>query len=79
MMGHFFTFAFAMLVAGFAIVVLVVIFIARLFKRQPSSGGAEESRNEAKMIQEIYDGLSRMEDRIESLETLLLDKERKEK
>ena len=31
--------------------------------------------DETKMIQEIYQGLSKMEDRIDSLETILLSKE----
>jgi hypothetical protein len=30
------------------------------------------------MIQEIYQGLSRMEGRVEALETIILDRERKE-
>jgi len=30
------------------------------------------------MIQEIYQGLSRMEERVESLETIILDRERKD-
>jgi phage shock protein B len=30
-------------------------------------------RNEAAMIQEIYDGMSRLEERVETLETLVLD------
>ena len=33
--------------------------------------------NEAHVIQEIYHGLSKMEQRVETLETLLLEKERK--
>jgi phage shock protein B len=34
---------------------------------------------EAKKIQEMYQGLSRMEGRVESLETIILDHERKER
>lgn len=34
--------------------------------------------DEAKQMQELYQGLVRMERRIESLETLLLDREQKE-
>ena len=30
--------------------------------------------NEAKMIQEIYQGLLRMEERVEALETIILDR-----
>ncbi len=43
-------------------------------------GRNESSREseEARMIQEVYQGLSRLEERIESLETILLDRERKD-
>jgi phage shock protein B len=34
--------------------------------------------DEARMIQEIYQGLSRMEERVESLETILLDSDKKD-
>ncbi len=34
---------------------------------------------ETKMIQEIYQGISRMETRIDALETILFDKDRKER
>lgn len=33
---------------------------------------------DAKMIQEMYLGLTRMEERVEALETILLEKERKD-
>jgi phage shock protein B len=33
---------------------------------------------EARLIQEIYQGLSQMEKRVEALETILLDRERKD-
>ena len=38
-----------------------------------------ESQEETRMIQEIHHGLMRMEDRVESLETLLLDTDRKKR
>lgn len=37
---------------------------------------ADDQAEEAKMIQEIYKGLARMESRVEALETILLDRER---
>lgn len=74
-MGHFFTFVFAILLVGLTILTLVVIFIVRLLRGNARSN-PEESRNEAKMIQELYHGFSRMEERVEALETLLLDAER---
>jgi phage shock protein B len=46
-------------------------------------GGSQKSRTrsseEARMIQEIYRGLSKMEKRVESLETILMDRYGKEK
>jgi phage shock protein B len=36
------------------------------------------STEETKLMQELYQGLARMEERIEALETLLIDRERKE-
>lgn len=38
------------------------------------SGGSRKSQSEeARIIQEIYHGLSRMEERIDALETILMD------
>jgi len=39
----------------------------------------QHSAEEAEMIQELYQGLAKMEERTEALETLLLDRERKER
>ena len=44
------------------------------FSRQSQQSHAEEAR----MIQEIYQGLSRMEGRVEALETIILERTRKE-
>ena len=42
--------------------------------RQSSSGKTKNSsRDEAMMVQEIYRGLEKMEQRIEALETILMD------
>lgn len=78
MMGGFMTFAFSMLLVGLVIVALVVVLIAKLLKGGSGAENKAERTNEAKLIQELYHGLSRMEDRVESLETILLDKESKE-
>ena len=44
-------------------------------------GGAsrKDHAEDSKIIQEIYQGLSRMEDRVEALETILLDQEKKDR
>ena len=68
---------------------LIVIFIAlilgtvatfiRILKGDVSRKSQSYDAKEAGMIQEIFQGLTRMEERVETLETLLLDRERKEK
>jgi phage shock protein B len=37
----------------------------------------KDQADDSKVIQEIYQGLSRMEERIEALETILLDREKR--
>jgi phage shock protein B len=49
--------------------------LAGLFSRDKR----EESADEARMVQEMYQSLSRLEERVEVLETLLLDAERRAK
>ncbi len=62
-----------------AIIPVTTLLAIRLFKGGISVRHREAANQEAKMIQEIYQGLARMETRVEALETLLLEKERKEK
>ena len=38
----------------------------------------QDQAEDSKIIQEIYQGLSRMEERVESLETILLDQDKKD-
>lgn len=49
--------------------------IVRIVSR--GSGSENGSVDESKLIQEIYHGLTKMEQRVEALEALLLDRERK--
>ena len=51
------------------------ILLAIKFLRGGQSAG--DQAEETKMIQEIYTSLSRMEERVEALETILLDQERR--
>lgn len=56
----------------------IVVWLAR--KGGGSGKKATKDLNEeARMIQEIYHGLNRMEDRVEALETLLLDSDRRKR
>lgn len=50
-----------------------VLVIIRMRNSGLSSSSRTASKDEAMMIQEIYQGLERMEKRIESLETILMD------
>jgi len=63
---------------GLVIFTATVLIAIRIIR-----GGASESRshlsaNETQTVQETYKSLSAMEKRIEALETILVDKERKE-
>jgi phage shock protein B len=49
----------------------------RIVKEGVSRKAQAYQADETRMIQEIYQGLSKMEQRIEALETILLDRERK--
>ena len=64
------------------ITAIVFCFVLRLKKTQ--GGGSIRQReqlnaDETKLIQEIHQGLSRMEERVEALETILVDLERNKK
>ena len=50
-----------------------VLVIMRMRNSGLSSSSRSSYENEARMIQEIYQGLDRMEKRIEALETILMD------
>jgi phage shock protein B len=58
---------------------LLGVFLLLAIKIFRGSGGSKKERRatadeEARLIQEIYQGLTRMERRVESLETILFDR-----
>jgi phage shock protein B len=64
------------------VIKLIVIFgfiLGILKLRQGSGKDKKKDEEDTKIIQELYQGFERMEDRVESLETLLLNKTKKEK
>jgi phage shock protein B len=72
------------IVFGSIILLFVIIFSFVLtLKRIPGSGsmrrGSKLDADETRLIQEIHQGLSRMEERVEALEIILLDRERNKK
>jgi len=59
--------------------VIIFAFILGILKlRQGSGKNKERDAEDTKTIQELYQGFERMEERVESLETLLLDKNKKD-
>lgn len=70
-----------MIVFGGIVLALVVIGSTilmglKILKGGISQKGQKNQSNEARVIQEIYQGLAKMEDRVESLETILMEKEK---
>ena len=58
----------------FGIPITVIICGTVIFLKKKQS--AQDSPEEAKVMQEIHQGLSRMEQRIEALETILYDQQK---
>jgi len=70
-------------VFGSAILILAIIagtilLAIRMIKGGTSPKDRQQLADEARMIQEIYHGMSELESRVESLETILLDIEKKD-
>ena len=70
------------IVFGSIIAVIVIIFgfvlaMAKIKRGGSFRHGEELQAEETRLIQELHRGLSRMEERVEALETILLDKEGK--
>jgi phage shock protein B len=62
---------FAALICG------TILALAKMRQSGLSKGTKNSRTDEAKIIQEIYQGLSKMEARIEALETILMDSQDK--
>ena len=70
---------FGGLVLALAIIGSTILIGIRIVKGGFSRKGQAYQADETRMIQELYQGLSKMEERVEALETILLDQERKGK
>jgi phage shock protein B len=51
----------------------------RIIKGDPNQRNRETQVEEMRLMQDLHDGLQRMERRIEALETIILDRPRKER
>jgi phage shock protein B len=66
-------------VLALAIIGSTVLMAIKILKGGLSRKGQRFQAEEARMIQEMYQGLSRMEERVQALETIILDRERKDR
>ncbi len=66
-------------VIALAVICGTILLAIRIIKGDSARGGQKAEADEAKMIQEIYQGLSRIEERVEALETILLDRAKGDK
>lgn len=56
-----------------------IVIIIRTIKGKPPLKNGQSQADEAMMIQEIYQGLTEMEKRVEALETIILETSRKDR
>ncbi len=67
---------FGSLIALATLICGTILIIIKTRRNQNSSGATDSE--EAKIIQEIYQGLEKLEERIESLETILMEDQEKD-
>ena len=70
---------FAGIVLALAIIGSTILMGLKIIKGGATPKGQKTQTDEAKIIQEIYQGLARMEERVEALETIIIDKEKDRK
>jgi len=66
-------------VLALAIIGSTILMAIKILKGGISRKDQQIQNEEAKIIQEIYQGFSRIEERVEALETIILDRERKDR
>ena len=66
-------------ILALAILGSIVLMAIKIIKGGITPRSQKLEAQETKNIQEIYKGLSRMEERVEALESILLDRERKDR
>ncbi|MBN2123786.1 MAG: hypothetical protein JW821_05815 [Deltaproteobacteria bacterium] len=62
-----------------AIIGSTILIGIKILKGGASPRGQRFQADEARIVQEIHQGLSRLEERIEALETIVMDRERKDR
>lgn len=70
---------FGGVILALAIIGSTVLLGIKIIKGGISSKGGRSEAEQARIIQEVYEGLNRMETRVEALETILMEREGKDK
>jgi phage shock protein B len=73
------TVVFSGIVLALAIISGTILMAIKIIKGGVSRKDREKLSNEAGMVQEIYQGMGHLEERIETLETILLDREKRKR
>ena len=74
----FVSIVFGGIVLSLAIIGSTILMAIKLIKGGFSRKDQQFQTDEARVIQEIYQGLSRMEERVEALETIILDRKERQ-
>ena len=56
----------------------ILVMGVKVVRGNLATGDGTDKSEETRMIQEIYQGLSRMEERVDALETILMERQKKE-
>lgn len=58
-----------------ALPVILILGLARIFTGRPVRRNPQQEAEEARIMQELHHGMARLEDRVENLETIVLERE----
>jgi phage shock protein B len=67
------------IVIGLPVIATAFLIGLKIMRGGSSSRDHKAIEDETRIIQEIYRGLNRMEERVEALETIIINRERKER
>ena len=70
---------FMFILVAIALSGFILVSIIKALRGNSSGKKKEGNMEETRLMQEIYRGLRKMEERVESLETIIMDKKRKGK
>lgn len=70
------TFIFFSIVVGFPVICGTLIAIVAIIRPKKNPPSSKASKEETQLIQELHQGMVRLEKRIESLETIIIENEK---